>query len=141
MNVGDLTNAYMNLRFEREKLSSEYKKADQVLESEQALIEQKLLEICAEQNANSISTDFGTVMRNIKSRAHVLDWDSFYEYIIEQKAPQLLQKRVHESNFNEFISEREDEGLPPGVNVMREYTITVRKPSARASAKLSEEAV
>jgi hypothetical protein len=45
-------------------------------------------------------------MRSIKSRVHVLDWDAFYDYVLENKAPQLLQKRVHESNFEEFMSER-----------------------------------
>lgn len=68
-------------------------------------------------------------MRSIKSRVHVLDWDAFYDYVLENKAPQLLQKRVHESNFEEFMSERRQDGLPPGVNVAREYSITVRKPS------------
>ena len=68
-------------------------------------------------------------MRSIKSRVHVLDWDAFYDYVLENKAPQLLQKRVHESNFEEFMSERRSDGLPPGVNVAREYSITVRKPS------------
>jgi hypothetical protein len=38
---------------------------------------------------------------------------------------------VHEGNFEEFTSERRHEGLPPGVNVAREYTITVRKPSKK----------
>lgn len=131
MTVDDLTNAYMVLRNERERLSAEYKKADGALVEDQAKIEAQLLEICSQQNVDSMRTSHGTVIRSIKPRVHVIDWDNFYQYIMDNNAPQLLQKRVHESNFAEFISERRDEGLPPGVNMVREYTITVRKPSSK----------
>jgi hypothetical protein len=45
------------------------------------------------------------------------------------EAPELFEGRIHQGNFKEFIADRKDEGLPPGVNVMREFTIVVRKPS------------
>jgi hypothetical protein len=131
MTVDELTNAYMNIRAEREKLSSNYKLEDEKLKADLEVVEQELLKICSEQNVDLMRTKYGTVSRSIKARVHVLDWDSFYEYIIEHKAPQLLTKRVHEGNFEEFTSERKHEGLPPGVNVAREYTITVRKPSKK----------
>ena len=131
MTAEDLTNAYMNIRGEREKLSADFKAKDEALKEELEVVERELLKICAEQNVDLMRTKFGTVSRNIKTRVHVIDWDSFYDYIIEHKAPQLLTKRVHEGNFEEFTSERKHEGLPPGVNVAREYTITVRKPSRK----------
>lgn len=89
----------------------------------------RCLSFAQEQGADSIRTPNGTVMRGVKSRFHVLDWDTFYEFVIANRAPQLLQKRVHESNFEEFMTGKEKDGLPPGVNVAREYVITVRKPS------------
>lgn len=128
MTAEELTDAYMNIRTEREKLSAKYKEDDDKLKSELEVVERELLKICSEQNVDLMRTKFGTVSRSIKTRVHVIDWDSFYDYIIEHKAPQLLTKRIHESNFEEFTSERKHEGLPPGVNVAREYTITVRKP-------------
>ena len=133
MTAEDLTNAYMNIRTEREKLSADFKVKDEALKEELEVVERELLKICAEQNVDLMRTKFGTVSRNIKTRVHVIDWDSFYDYIIEHKAPQLLTKRIHEGNFEEFTSERKHEGLPPGVNVAREYTITVRKPSKKES--------
>lgn len=139
MTVDDLTNAYMVLRGEREKLSAEFRKADNALAEDQAKIEAKLLEMCSEQNIDTMRTAHGTVIRSIKPRVHVIDWDNFYGYIMQHNAPQLLQKRVHESNFAEFISERRDEGLPPGVNMVREYAITVRKPTSKEYAPLVSE--
>ena len=44
-------------------------------------------------------------------------------------AVELFESRIHQGNFKEFIAERKDDGLPPGVNVMREFGIVVRKPS------------
>ena len=139
MTVDDLTNAYMVLRNERERLSAEFRKADNTLAEDQAKIEAKLLDICAQQNVDGMRTAHGTVIRSIKPRVHVIDWDNFYQYIMDHNAPQLLQKRVHETNFAEFISERRDEGLPPGVNMVREYTITVRKPSSKDTTPLVNE--
>jgi hypothetical protein len=129
MNINDLTSAFMAIRTERDKLAANFKQADEELKSQQVILEQEMLKLCSEQGADSIRTPSGTVMRNIKNRFHVLDWDSFHEFVIEHRVPQLLQKRVHEGNFEEFMTGREKEGLPPGINVAREYTITVRKPS------------
>jgi hypothetical protein len=41
-----------------------------------------------------------------------------------------LERRIHQKNFKEFISERAQDGLPPGVNALREYDIVVRKASS-----------
>jgi hypothetical protein len=41
----------------------------------------------------------------------------------------LLERRIHQRNFKEFISSRQADGLPPGVNALREYDIVVRKAS------------
>jgi hypothetical protein len=131
MTAEELTNAYMNIRAERERLSANFKLEDEKLKTDMEVFERELLKICSEQNVDLMRTKYGTVSRNVKARVHVIDWDSFYDYIIEHKAPQLLTKRVHEGNFEEFTSERRHEGLPPGVNVAREYTITVRKPSKK----------
>ena len=129
MTIDELTKDYMALRQQRECLASDFKKTDEELKMAQSNIEAKLIEICNEQNMDSVRTAHGTVMRSIKQRVHVTDWDSFYDYIIENKAPQLLHKRIHEGNFEEFMQDRKDDGLPPSVNVVREYQVIVRKPS------------
>jgi hypothetical protein len=131
MNLNEIVGAFMNIRSEREKLAATFKSTDEALKAQQVVLEQEMLKLCAEQGADSIRTQSGTISRKVKSRFHVTDWNNFYEFVIEQKAPQLLQKRVHETNFEEFMVGREKEGLPPGINVAREYTVTVYKPSSR----------
>ena len=134
MNINELTEAYMAIRTEREAMSRSFKRSDEELKSQQTVIEQEMLKICAEQGADSIRTGYGTVSRQIKNRYHILDWDNFYEFVIEHRIPQLLTKRVHETNFNEFMHGKEEQGLPPGVNIAREYTITVYKPKVETAS-------
>ena len=134
MNIDDLTEAYMNIKNERARIAAEFKKADNELVSDMAVLEQEMLKTCSSLNVETMRTKHGTVIRSIKNRFHVLDWDSFYQFVLDNQAPQLLTKRVHEANFNEFMLGREDQGLPPGVNIAREYTITVRKPVAETAS-------
>jgi hypothetical protein len=50
---------------------------------------------------------------------------------MDNEAIELLQQRIHQTNFKEFLSGREEEGLPPGISSMREFKVTVRKPSIK----------
>lgn len=128
-NTDELVSAYINIRGQREKLLREYEDADKALKADLAQIEVALLELCNSVNADSIRTTHGTVMRKLNERFFCQDWDNFYKFVLENEAPHLLERRIHQSNFKEFLSNHGDDGLPPGVNVMREYGVTVRKSS------------
>jgi hypothetical protein len=123
----ELVSAYLSLRTERERILREYETADAELKADMTQLEAAMLATCNEIGADSIKTNEGTIMRQTKERYVCNDWDGFYKFVLDHKAPQLLEKRIHQGNFKQFYDELE--GLPPGVNVMREYGITVRKPS------------
>lgn len=129
MNLEELVKTYLTIRTAREKLEASWKVEDSELEQEMKLLEQSMLVVCNETNASSIRTGSGTVIRSLKERFTTNDWDNFKKFILENEAVDLLERRIHQGNFKEFIAERRDDGLPPGVNVMREFTIVVRKPS------------
>lgn len=130
MNTDQLVEAFITLRNERDRLRNEYEAKDSVVKNEMTVLEQELLAICNDTNATSIKTDKGTVIRKLTERYFCSDWDNFRDYVLEHQALELLERRIHQGNFKEFISEREKEGLPPGVNVMREFGVTVRKPTS-----------
>jgi hypothetical protein len=130
MNTDQLVEAFITLRNERDRLRNEYEIKDSVVKNEMTVLEQELLAICNETNATSIKTDKGTVIRKLTERYFCSDWDNFRDYVLEHQALELLERRIHQGNFKEFISEREKDGLPPGVNVMREFGVTVRKPTS-----------
>ena len=130
MNTDQLVETFITLRNERDRMRNEWEAKDSEVKEQMSLVEQALLSICNETNATSIKTDKGTVIRKLTERFFCSDWDNFRDYVLEHQALELLERRIHQGNFKEFIAEREKEGLPPGVNVMREFGVTVRKPTS-----------
>jgi hypothetical protein len=102
---------------------------DKVLLDDMDALEKEMLVICNDTNASSIRTGSGTVIRKLNERFTTNDWDNFKKFVMENDAVDLLERRIHQGNFKQFMAEHEQDGLPPGVNVMREYGIVVRKPS------------
>ena len=129
LNLDELVKIYLTIRNEREKLKSGWEVKDGELEQEMKLLEQSMLTVCNDTNASSIRTESGTVIRSLKERFTTNDWDNFKKFVLDNEAIDLLERRIHQGNFKEFMAEHKDQGLPPGVNVMREFTIVVRKPS------------
>jgi hypothetical protein len=125
----ELVEAYLLIRSEREKLLREYEASDAKLKEDMLKLEAVMLDMCNAVNADSIKTKHGTVMRKLNERYFCQDWDNFYKYVLENEAVQLLERRIHQGNFKEHLAENEADGLPPGVNVMREFGVSVRKAS------------
>jgi predicted DNA binding protein len=131
--MNELVKAYLTIRNERERIESEYKDRDTRLKADMAVLEQEMLAGCNDMNVESLRTDSGTVVKSLRERYTCADRDNFNKFVLETGAVELFEARLHQGNFKEFMSERHHEGLPPGVNVMREFTITVRKPTSRVS--------
>jgi len=129
-NLENLVKAYLTIRVEREKILGEYEEQDKKLKEDMALIEQSMLVVCNDTNADSIKTQHGTVIRKLNERFYCNDWDNFRKFVLDNEAVELLERRIHQGNFKEFMSEHQQDGLPPGVNVMREFGIVVRKPAS-----------
>lgn len=127
--LDELVKVYLTIRSAREKMKAEWEGEDRALEDEMKVLEQNFMVTCNESNAKSIRTNNGTVIRKLNERFTVADGESFRKFVLENEAVDLLEARIHQGNFKEFIKDRTADGLPPGVNVMREFTITVRKPS------------
>lgn len=126
-NTEEIVGAYLAIRAAREDILHKYEAEDGALKEQQAQIEASLLDICNKINASNIKTNVGTATRILKERFVCNDWDNFGEFLLEHKAVGLLERRIHQGNFKQFLTEHEADGLPPGVNVMREYGIRVRK--------------
>jgi hypothetical protein len=128
-NTDELVEAYLAIRSQREKLARDYEATDNALKEDMAKLEAVMLEMCNSVNADSIKTRHGTVMRKLNERFFCQDWENFYKFVLDNEAVQLLERRIHQSNFKEFMKDHDGDGLPPGVNVMREFGISVRKAS------------
>ena len=129
--LDSMVKTYLTIRDEREKLAREHDMKDRELANDLAQIEQVLLTSCNDINADSIRTNGGTIIKTTRENFVCGDWDNFKQYVMDNEAIELLQQRIHQTNFKELLSGREEEGLPPGISSMREFKVTVRKPSIK----------
>jgi hypothetical protein len=129
VNTEEIVEAYLAIRNQRDKILREYEALDALLKEDIKQLEVTLLSVCNSINVDSIRTKHGTVMRKLNERFFCEDWDNFRKFVLENEALELFEKRIHQGNFRQFMADNEGDGLPPGVNVLREFGITVRKSS------------
>lgn len=100
------------------------------IKAQQEKIVVKMLALCEEQNIDSLRTPAGTISRRVHTSYWPSDWDKMHQFIKENDAIHLLEKRVHGSNMKEFLEANPDVA-PPGLQVNRKYTVSVRKPAKK----------
>lgn len=119
--------AYLNIRAERERLRNEYETKDAELQKELEQLDELFLKVCNSTNLSSFNTGNATVIRQLKERFISNDWDSFRKFEIANPEYDFRERRIHQGNIKAYMEEHQDDGLPPGVNSMREFQIIVRK--------------
>jgi hypothetical protein len=122
-----LVRVYIKIRDVRSKLKVEYDAQDKELEDQMDLLQAELLTFCKDGNLDSIKTSYGTASRTIKERFWTTDWDEFRKFVKENDALDLFEERIHQTGMKQFLEEN-PEKLPVGLNISREYAISVRKP-------------
>jgi hypothetical protein len=124
--VDKLVSVFIKIRDARDNERREWEAREAEYNEQLDLINAELLEICKDANATSIKTKHGTAIRTVKTRYWTNDWEQFYKFMIENNAPELLEKRIQQTHMKEFLEENPDV-LPAGLNVDSQYTITVRR--------------
>jgi hypothetical protein len=131
MKLDDLVTTYLTIRTERNTLKNQWEIRDSELKTDLDELERDMLEACNEINADSIRTGSGTIIKSLKETYTCGDWDNFKQFVVDNNALDLLQQRISQTNFKEFMSTRQEDGLPPGISTLREFAITVRKPTSK----------
>lgn len=121
-----LVQVYVKIRDAKDLKKKQMEEEIGQLEEQLSIIEQELLEICKATGQDGGKTPFGSFTRSVKTRYWTSDWDSMYKFIREHDVPELLERRIAQSNFSEFIKEHPD-AMPAGVNVESKYSVTVRR--------------
>ena len=123
-----LAKIYRKIRAEIAELTQEYDTKVEALKAQQEEIKNAMKDIMKTMGVTSVRTAQGTVVLSVKTRYSTQDWDSFKKFVVEHDAVDLLEKRIAQTNMNQFLEE--NPGLvPPGLNSTSEYDISVRKPS------------
>lgn len=126
MDAAKLVQTYIKIRDAKDALVRAHEAQLKALQDQLDLLEQELLNGCKETNQDGGKTPFGSFSRTIKTRYWTNDWDSMYQFIRDHDAPELLEKRIHQGNFKEFLEANPDL-LPAGTNVDSKYSIVVRR--------------
>jgi hypothetical protein len=124
--VEKIVSTYIKIRDTKDKLYQEYKAKEGELQSQMDLLKEKLIQLSRETGVTSFSTPNGIAYRTIKNRYWTDDWGSFYGFMREHGAMELLEKRIHQTNMKEFL-ENNPEAHPPGMHIDQEYEITIRR--------------
>ena len=82
-----LVKVYIKIRDARDQIRRELEDKEADLNEQLSLLEQEILEICKQTNADSIKTKHGLAMRSVKSRFWTNDWENFYKFLHEHEAP------------------------------------------------------
>ena len=128
MDATKLVRAYIKMRDAKEALTREYDTKLAEIQEQMDTVEQCLLDICKETGQDGGKTAFGSFTRSVKTRYWTNDWGSMYSFIRAHDAPELLERRIHQGNFKEFM-EANPGVMPEGLNSDSKYSITVRRTS------------
>ena len=121
-----LTSVYLKIKDKRAELSAEFKDKDAELVEQLDKVKRALLDYCEEQGVDSVKTSAGLFYRSARTRYWTSDWSSMHDFILENEVPELLDKRVNQSNMKQFLEENPTL-VPKGLNVDSEYVVSVRR--------------
>ena len=124
--VEQLVSVYIKIRDAKEAAKRAYDEREAELNEQLDMISGQILEICKQTGADSIKTKYGTAMRSVKSRYWTNDWESMYQFIRDHNIPDLLERRIHQTNMKTWIEDNPGL-LPQGLNNESRYSATVRR--------------
>jgi glycerol-3-phosphate responsive antiterminator len=123
-----LVKIYRKLRARMTTLTQEYDTQAEVLKAQQEEIKNAIKEQMKAMGVTSVRTTEGTAVMSVKTRYYTQDWDSFKQFVIDNHALELFEKRIAQSNMAQFLEENPGV-VPPGLNSTSEFDISVRKPT------------
>lgn len=121
-----LVKAYIKMRDARSTLSAEYEAKDKELKDQMRVVEGYLLEACKRAGGNVSIPGVGVVIRGVDTRYWTSDWEAMHNFIKENDALELLERRISQRAMSEFLKAHPD-AMPKGMNVESKYTVTVRR--------------
>jgi len=124
--VDKLVKIYIKMRDKHTEMLHEFQERENAIKEQMDKVKSALLQYCKDNNLESVKTLEGMFYRTVKRRYTTADWDSMNRFILEHQVPELLEKRIHQGNMEQFLTEHPDL-LPPGLNCDAEYSVTVRR--------------
>lgn len=116
---------YVQLRDTKAAMKAAYEKEAAKIQEALDRIESFMLKHLQDADSESVRTSAGTFFRTRRTSATVADWDATLEWIKDNEAWAMLEKRVSKAFVEEYKEAHND--LPPGLNYREELTVNVRR--------------
>lgn len=122
-----LAKVYRKIQAKIQQLTADYDAEFAKLDAQRTAIKTALKDQLLALGIKSVNTEEGTVILSTKTRYSTQDWDAFKQFVIDNDALDLYERRISQTNMATFL--RDNPGVvPPGLNSNSEYAISVRKP-------------
>jgi hypothetical protein len=121
-----LTRIYIKMRDKKAEVSQELEEKISKIETDMKAVKTAILQHMKDIGAESLRTEAGVVYRTVRTTYSTSDWESMGKFILEHGVPELLEKRLHQTNMKAFLEENPDM-LPPGLNANAEYSVTIKR--------------
>lgn len=125
-----LAAVYIKIRHQIASLTKKYDDEVEELKKQQDEIAAAMKDTLKALNVRSVNTAGGTVVLLEKTRYYPSDWAEFKQFIKDNDAFDLMEKRIAQTNMAKFLEENPDR-FPPGLQSETELTVSVRKPTAK----------
>jgi hypothetical protein len=121
-----LTRIYIKMREKKAEVTHELEEKVSKIDQDMRTVKTAILTHMKEIGAESLRTEAGTVYRTVRTTYATSDWESMHKFILEHGVPELLEKRIQQTNMKAFLEEN-PEMLPPGLNANSEYSVTIKR--------------
>lgn len=121
--------AYMKLRYEKERIEGETKELVAGLKVKMEKLEAWIKEQADAQGVTSFKTPSGTAFLTTTDYATVADWDAVLDFVRENEAFDMFEKRVSKVAVRSYIEQTKS--VPPGVNYGTKLEVNIRKPTTK----------
>ncbi len=129
-NIGDVIRTYMKLRDQKTAIEAKVKGDLTTLKGKMDKLEAYLKAQMDAQGLTSFKSDFGTAFLTTTDYANVEDWNKTLDFILDNEAFDMLEKRVSKIAVRGYIEE--NKAVPPGVTYGTKLEVNIRKPGAKA---------
>jgi hypothetical protein len=129
-NVGDVIRTYMKLRDQKAAVEGEVKERVATLKAKMEKLEAYLKTQMDAQGLTSFKSDYGTAFLTTTDYANVGDWDAVLNFIRDNDAFDMLEKRVSKIAVRGYIEA--NKAVPPGITYGTKLEVNIRKPGVKA---------
>lgn len=130
VNVDDVIAAYLKLRDEKATIEAEVKEQVSAIKAKMEKLEAWIKAKSDSEGVTSFKTKHGTAFLTTTDYANVADWDAVLNFIRDNNAYDMLEKRVSKTSVRGYIDA--NKAVPPGVNYGTKLEVNVRRPGAKA---------